>query len=218
LPWCPLSLQVATVVNGKWRQNCYLVANETGDAIIIDPGSGASEISETVASRGWRVHAILNTHGHYDHIGAVAALKEAYQAPFYLHGGDEQLLRRANLYRLVFEAKDTVKVPTIDRNIAELPRSFRVGPIDMSWIDTPGHTDGGVCFQLDNLLFCGDTLMRGKIGRNDLPGGDRAKLLASVRKLADLPRDTLVYGGHGKATTLEEEFCQGSKVAALLAW
>jgi hydroxyacylglutathione hydrolase len=213
-----LSLQVITVVNGKWRQNCYVVATETGDAVIIDPGSSASEIAETVASSGLRVHAILNTHGHYDHIGAVAVLKERYQVPFYLHGGDEQLLRRANLYRLVFEAKDTIKVPTIDRNIAELPREFRIGPIDLSWIDTPGHTDGGVSFQIENSLFCGDTLMRGKIGRTDLPGGDRAKLLVSVRKLAGLPRDTLVYGGHGKVTTVEEEFCEGSKVRALLEW
>jgi hydroxyacylglutathione hydrolase len=213
-----LSMSVATVVNGRWRQNCYLVANDARDAVIVDPGSSADEIAQLVVSSGWRIHGILNTHGHFDHVGAVVALKESYQAPFYLHRADEQILRRANLYRMLFEAPNTIKVPAFDKDVAELPRDFQIGPISVSWIDTPGHTEGSVCYKIENLLFSGDTLMRGKIGRTDLPGGNRDKLLASVRKLADLPGETLVYGGHGKVTTIAEEFSEGSKMRTSLGW
>lgn len=210
------SLEITTVVNGRWRENCYLIATPQGDAIIVDPGSAAEEIMARVDTGGWRVHAIVNTHAHYDHIGAVAPLMERYQAPFYLHSADEMLLKRANLYRMLFESRDPVKVPTITHDIATLPETFEAGPFRITWIATPGHTDGSVCLRIENYLFSGDTLMRNTVGRTDLPGGNREKLLDSIRKLMELPGDTIVCGGHHERTTIAAEFSPGARVRSLL--
>jgi hydroxyacylglutathione hydrolase len=211
-----MSLQIQQFINGKWRQNCYIAANHEGDAIIVDPGSQADEIAELVDQNHWRIHAILNTHAHYDHVGAVAPLKDRYQAPFYLHGADEHLLKRANLYRMMFESRDAIKVPAMTQDISKLPAVFDVGPFPVSWIATPGHTEGSVCLLLEGYLFSGDTLMHDAVGRTDLPGGNREQLIASVRKLMDLPGETVVCGGHGPQSTLGAEFSPGSKVWSLL--
>lgn len=203
-------------VNGKWRQNCYLVANDAGDGLLVDPGSQAEEIAALVEQSRCRIHGILNTHGHYDHVGAVAPLKDRYQAPFYLHSADARVLKRANLYRMLFESQEAIRVPGIDRDISNLPAVFEVGPLSIGWIATPGHTEGSVCFRIGNFLFSGDTLMRGALGRTDLPGGNRDRLLESVRKLADLPGEIVVCGGHGRQSTLEAEFSPGAAVWSLL--
>ena len=210
-------MRVQTVVNGRWRQNCYIVADEGGSAIIVDPGSQSDDIAAQVDQNGWRVVAILNTHAHYDHIGAVAPLQERYNVPFYLHGADAALLRRANLYRMLFESRDAVRIPTISYDISTLPNPIEVGPFTLSWIATPGHTDGSVCFLLENHLFSGDTLMRHAVGRTDLPGGNRERLFVSLRDLMQLPGDTIVYGGHGPVTTIADEFAPGSPVRNLMS-
>lgn len=210
-----MSLDVTVFVNGRWKQNCYIVS-KGGDAIVIDPGSQGEDVIALIESRSWRINGIVNTHGHFDHIGAVAALQEKYNAPFYLHGADERMMQRANLFRMVFEAKDPVKIPTLTKDIASLSNEFDVGRFTINWIATPGHTEGSVVLRMENMLFSGDTLMKGKIGRTDLPGGNRAKLLESVKSLMSLPGDTIVYGGHGPATTIADEFAEGSKVGSLL--
>jgi glyoxylase-like metal-dependent hydrolase (beta-lactamase superfamily II) len=184
--------------------------------VIIDPGSQASEIAALVDEKGWLLRAILNTHAHYDHVGAVADLMERYRAPFYLHRSDHHLLQRANLYRMLFESREALRIPGVTHDIGGLPPTFEVGPFCISWLCTPGHTEGSVCLRIENVLFTGDTLMRGKIGRTDLPGGNRDRLVASVRKLMDLPGDTVVYGGHGPPTTLAEELSPGAAVWSLL--
>lgn len=211
-----MSIEVTTFVNGRWRQNCYFVSNSDGDALIIDPGSQAPEIISLVDERGWRVHGIVNSHAHYDHVGAVAEVMDRYAAPFYLHAADEPLLMRANLYRVLFEAKEALRVPKVTHDISALPQQFQVGPFALSWIGTPGHTEGSVCLRIEHYLFSGDTLMRNAIGRTDLPGGSREQLLASVRKLMSLPGETVVCGGHGPRTTLQEEFAPVSPVWSLL--
>jgi glyoxylase-like metal-dependent hydrolase (beta-lactamase superfamily II) len=211
-----VSFRVTTFVNGRWRQNCYIVTGNDGDAIVIDPGSQADDLIALVEKSCWRIHGIINTHGHFDHIGAVVPLQERYQAPFYLHKSDERLMQRANLFRMVFEAPDPVKIPTITQDISVLPEKFNVGPFSISWISTPGHTEGSVCLQFENMLFSGDTLMQNAIGRTDLPGGNRDRVLASVRKLSSLPEDTKVYGGHGAPTTIGAEFATGARVWSLL--
>jgi hydroxyacylglutathione hydrolase len=211
-----MSLQITQFTNGRWRQNCYIAANSKSDALIIDPGSQAEEIAELVNQNHWRVHAIVNTHAHYDHVGAVALLMERYQAPFYLHGADGQLLKRANLYRMMFESREAIKVPTVTHDISTLPTMFEVGPFSISWIATPGHTEGSVCLLIDGTLFSGDTLMHDALGRTDLPGGNREQLVASVRKLMELPGETVVCGGHGPQSTLAAEFAPGAKVWSLV--
>lgn len=210
-----MTVEVTPFVNGRWKQNCYIVSMGA-DAIVIDPGSQGDDLIQLIESKNWHIHGIVNTHGHFDHIGAVAPLQEKYNAPFYLHGADERMMQRANLFRMVFEAKDPVKIPTISKDIASLPQQFEAGPFKLSWIATPGHTEGSVCLLIEDLLFSGDTLMKNKIGRTDLPGGNREKLLVSVKSLMSLPGETVVYGGHGPATTIAAEFAQGSKVRSLL--
>jgi hydroxyacylglutathione hydrolase len=211
-----VSLEVTTFVNGRWHENCYVVANRDGDALIVDPGSHAKDVIAMVDDHRWHVHAIINSHAHYDHVGAVAELKDHYQAPFYLHGADEPLLKRANLYRMLFESRDAVRIPGMTHDISRLPAKFEVGPFSVSWIATPGHTEGSVCLLVQNFLFSGDTLMHNAIGRTDLPGGNREQLLVSVRKLMALPGDLVVCGGHGPRTTLAAEFSPGARVWSLL--
>jgi hydroxyacylglutathione hydrolase len=211
-----MSLEVTTFVNGKWRQNCHIVANSDRDAFIVDPGSQVEDIAMLVEQNRWRVHAIINSHGHYDHVGAVAGLMERYKAPFYLHGRDEPLLKRANLYRMLFESREAVRIPVVSHDLSSLSEVFEVGPFEISWISTPGHTEGSVCFAVQDFLFSGDTLMHDALGRTDLPGGNRDQLVSSVRKLMDLPRQMVVCAGHGERTTLEREFSPGTRVWSLI--
>ena len=206
-----MGLSVTQFVNGKWRQNCYLIANERGDALIVDPGSQAEDLAALIDEHRCRVHAILNTHGHYDHVGAVEPLKRRQAARFYMHGADEPLLRRANLYRMMFESREVIQIPAIDQDVSCLPPKFEVGPFSISWIATPGHTDGSICLLLEDYLFSGDTLMRNAVGRTDLPGGNKEKLQDSIKKLMELPKDMVLCGGHGERSTLKTELSPGSR-------
>src|SRR4051812_10176463 len=151
-----MTVRVTTFVNGRWKQNCYIASSENGDALVIDPGSQADDLIELIDKNQWRICAILNTHGHFDHIGAVAPVQQRYSVPFYLHKADEPLIQRANLYRMVFEARDPVKIPTLSQDVAALPQDFEVGHFKIGWMATPGHTDGSVCFRIDGNLFSGD--------------------------------------------------------------
>ena len=117
---------------------------------------------------------------------------------------------------MIFESAEAIRVPMIDYDIATLPPVFQAGPFSVAWMATPGHTPGSVCFRLGEYLFSGDTLMHNAIGRTDLPGGDRSQLLASVRRLQDLPGDTVVCGGHGPQSSLKAEFAPGAPVWNLL--
>ncbi len=211
-----MSVQVTTFVNGRWRENCYLIADTQKNLLIVDPGSDAPGLAKLIDENGWRPCGIVNTHGHFDHIGAVADLMDRYDAPFYLHRADEPQVRRANLYRQMFEHPDPIRIPKITHDISKLPSPFQAGPFDVSWIPTPGHTDGGVCFMIQSMLFSGDTLMHRAIGRTDLPGGNKERLVASVRGLRDLAADTVVWGGHGPATTVGAEFSEGSRVRMMI--
>jgi len=184
--------------------------------VVIDPGSEANDLIALIEKNRWVVKGIVNTHGHFDHIGAVAPLQKRYSVPFYLHKSDQRLMQRANLYRMVFEARAPVQIPSLSEDISVLPRHFSVGPFNIEWMATPGHTEGSVCLRIDGILFSGDTLMQGAIGRTDLPGGDRNQLLVSVKKLSSLPGETIVYGGHGVATTIGAEFAAGANVWGLL--
>lgn len=197
-------LQVTTFVNGKWRQNCYLISNAQRQALIIDPGSDPEAISLLISELGVQPVAILNTHAHYDHIGAVSGLQHKYEIPFYLHGQDKKLLQQANLYKILFESKSSVSIPPFGEDFAKGSEVLRVAGFYVRVIHTPGHTAGSVCLLIGTDLFGGDTLMPNGPGRTDLPGGDKVKLKDSLQKLRELPEDHLVYPGHGKPFTLQE--------------
>ena len=107
-------LNIKTIKTGKWRENCYIIFNSSNNGLIIDPGGNHAEIIEYINENKINVLAIINTHAHYDHIGAVAILKETFKIPFYLHSKDKRLLRSANLYRALFESEHAITVPSVD--------------------------------------------------------------------------------------------------------
>lgn len=195
---------VKRFVTGKWRENCY-VLSAGQDAVVVDPGGKADAVIRHAVAKRLKVRAIVNTHAHYDHVGAVAKLKRRFKAPFHLHSSDRKLLNHANLYRKIFDGACAVDIPSVDVPLDKVKR-LSCGKLSLRVIPTPGHTPGSVCLLVEGKLFSGDLLFRGKVGRTDLPGGDRLKLKASLKKVGRLPKATVVYPGHGGATTIREEF------------
>lgn len=195
-------IDVARIVTGPWKENCYVVSCDTHDAVVVDPGGELSQIRDHVAAAGLRVQAVLNTHAHYDHLGAVASVVEEYAAPFHLHPADADLLVRANFYRVLFLGDEPIRIPSVDIELADGDTLF-FGVLEVGVLHTPGHTPGSVCFEIAGAVFTGDTLMARHLGRTDLPGGDREQLLSSVRLLGERHAPhTLLYPGHGPSVRL----------------
>lgn len=200
-----MGLTIHRVVTGRWRENCYVVHANAGEALVIDPGADQEKIEACVEDAGLEVRAILLTHGHFDHIGAVAALRRRYDVPCLLHQADHKLVRRANLYRMLFDSKEMIETPTVDPFPEPEATTLTLAGFDIELIATPGHTQGGVCFKIGDDLFSGDTFHQGKPGRIDLPGGNAAQLAASLERLRALPVETRVHPGHGDPTTIGAE-------------
>lgn len=198
-------LDIYTVPNGLWKQNCYVIVNSLKEALIIDPGSEGDRIASLIENLTVKPLAILNTHAHYDHIGAVDYLVNKYNIPFYLHTGDEKLLKQANLYKILFEATESILIPKIDAPIEIIAHdSGHINGFDISIIETPGHTNGGVCILLNKAMFSGDTLLPKGPATTNLPGGSLQRLTESLSLLRKLPGDITVYPGHGKPFLLQE--------------
>lgn len=180
----------------------YLIADARGDAILIDPSMGETEALATVRDHGLRVLEILDTHGHPDHVYANAALKSATRARLAIHAADRYRLdpRTAPETMLAFPAS------VADDDIAEGPLPY-LRDTELLALHTPGHTEGSTCFYFpaEGLLFSGDLLFAGNVGRIDLPGGDARQMEASLARVAGLPPETRVYPGHGPATTIGAE-------------
>lgn len=196
---------VVCITNGQFAQNCYLVADTAaGECAIVDPGEESGRILAEVARRGWRVTGIWLTHAHVDHILGVAAVKAATGAPIHLHAADRPLYdglpQQAQWMGLT-----ATPAPPPDAELRDGGR-VRVGTHEFEVRHTPGHSPGAVSFIAPGLALTGDALFAGSVGRTDLPGGDGAALLSSIRsRLLPLPDDTVVYSGHGPATTIGEE-------------
>ena len=195
---------IKRIVTGRWKENCYIISNSTGESILIDPGNNEDIIEDYILANELKLCAILNTHAHMDHIGAIEYFKNKYQIPFFIHSGDEKLLKNANLYVKIFDGSGSIKIPQIDfffdrANPIDLITTFHV-----KIIHTPGHTLGSVCILINDALFTGDTLFSTEIGRTDLPGGNKQKLKDSLRKIAKMPKNTIIYPGHGAALSLKE--------------
>ena len=180
----------------------YVVADDHGDAILIDPSMGEREALATLRERGLRVLEILNTHGHPDHVYANAALKEATRARLAIHAADAYRLDRRTAPPAALEFPPSVA----DDRIAEGPLAY-LRDVELVALHTPGHTEGSTCFHLpaNGVLFSGDVLFAGSVGRVDLPGGDPRLMEDSLARVARLPPETTVYPGHGRATTIGAE-------------
>jgi hydroxyacylglutathione hydrolase len=204
------------IVTGKWKENCYIVSDSNKEALVIDPGANAAGISDYVKKNNLEILAILNTHAHHDHIGGIFELKESFATSFYLHSEDQKLLKSANLYAVLFEGESPIKIPQIDFYIDQIETPVRLGDFIINILFTPGHTKGGVCFLIEDMIFTGDTLLEGDIGRVDLPGGDRYSLAKSLKMISELPQKMKVLPGHGKATTIARELSNNIKLSEIL--
>lgn len=199
-----MTVSVRRYVNGPLRQNCYILADAEDDALIVDPGSEPDVIAGILDEQGWQARAIVNTHGHFDHVGAVADLMARFDLPFYLHGGDEPMLRRANLYALVFGSREAISIPEMIFDLRELTAPLEIGLFNIDWLETPGHTPGSVCYRIGDWLFTGDTVLPGSVGDMKLPGADPTALANSLDALEALPPDLLMHPGHGRPVPLGE--------------
>ena len=178
-----METRIKQIPTGKWKENCYVINNRNKDALIIDPGADKKSIVNYIEYNNLKISAILNTHAHYDHIGAVQCLKDKFHAPFFLHSEDEKLLRASNLYVKMFDGSGLIEIPGVDYFYEQSDVNDIIENFSIKVIFTPGHTQGSVCLLIDSLLFTGDTLLNGKIGRTDLPGGDRNAIKESLKIL-----------------------------------
>ncbi|MCL4393418.1 MAG: MBL fold metallo-hydrolase [Chloroflexi bacterium] len=193
------------LVVGPLSVNCYLVGDErTRQGIVIDPGDDARKIIDGIKRHQLQIVAIVNTHAHFDHVGAVEAVRKFTGAPFLLHAEEAPVLEYAASSAAAFGLEVAQPQPA-DRLLRQ-GDEVSAGAVELNVIETPGHTPGGICLYTAGVLFAGDTLFRGGIGRVDLPGGDYAVLMRSIGdRLLALPDSTKVYPGHGPATTISEE-------------
>lgn len=191
-------MKIATLTLGAYQTNCYLVwEDRCRTCAVIDPGYAPDTVLAEAVALGLTVDAVLLTHGHFDHVGAVAAIVRATGCKLWMHKGDCST-PRSSLFPLAagdfteicfFENMDTVSA----------------GGLTFTVYETPGHTSGSVCLVCGNVMFTGDTLFAGSCGRTDFPGSDPQAMEDSLRFLRKLQFEGRIYPGHGPASSLEEE-------------
>ncbi len=189
----------------SFLMNCYIIGCEkTHDCAIVDPGGSFKYIDERIVALGLNPKMILLTHGHADHIGAAQELKDKYNIPVYVHQLDAELIKKPelNFSYEIFRKNISIDYDVLlsDGQIIEL------GELKINVIHTPGHTRGGVCFKIDDVILSGDTLFERSIGRTDFPGGSMEAIINSiVNKLFIYNDDVRVYPGHGSETSIGAE-------------
>jgi hydroxyacylglutathione hydrolase len=192
---------------GPLQCNCSVIGDETTrEAMVIDPGDDIGDVLALVRKHDLNVKQIVITHAHIDHVGGAMKLRAATGAPILLNQNDYALLKMLNAQAAWIGVEDPGKVE-IDRSIDQ-GDAVGAGSLTANVMHTPGHTEGSVClyFPLEKKLIAGDTLFAGSIGRTDLPGGSRQKIINSLHeKVLALPDETVVVPGHGPLTTIGEE-------------
>lgn len=187
------------------QTNCYFVTDKaTGLSAVIDPGAYTPGLTQKIEEAGGKLKYVLLTHGHFDHIGKADEIRKQTGAKIVIGAGEEDFLRNNDLNLSImvtpsgFDAFDADIL--LDENGA-----VQLGETQFRLIKTPGHTKGGACFIADHVIFTGDTLMKETIGRTDFPTGSYKEMIDSLKKLAALPGDYIVYPGHDDKTTLQHE-------------
>ncbi|MCP4580450.1 MAG: MBL fold metallo-hydrolase [candidate division Zixibacteria bacterium] len=196
-------MTVDTLEVGIGMTNCYLLSIN-GKAIVIDPGDDADRIKELIENRAVKVEKIILTHGHIDHIYGLTDIRKYTSAPVFIHQEDAVMLTdaKANLsfFHNISFTTDAADGFLDENGIVELDT------IKLKVLHTPGHTPGGISLVTDGMVFTGDALFWGSIGRSDFPRGDHELLISSIKsKLLTLPDETKVYTGHGPQTTIGQE-------------
>jgi hydroxyacylglutathione hydrolase len=198
-------LEVLAIPNGQFVENCYLLADSaSGQAAIIDPGEEAERFLRELRQRGWSLQGIWLTHAHIDHIMGVGRIHSATGAPIHLHPLDRPLYDALPAYgEWVGMRLDPPPAPQMELGAG---RHLSLGRHRFQVRFTPGHSPGSVSFLGDGIIFGGDVLFNGSVGRTDLPGGDAATLMSTIQsEFLSLPDSTVVYSGHGPETTIGVE-------------
>lgn len=195
-------MHIKTLEIGAIGTNCYVVSDEQGTCAIIDCDGNPQPLFRYIEENHLKPTHILLTHGHYDHIGSVEAVREKYGCLVCAPQKEAPLLADPMANCSVYMGGPL----TITADIwVKEGDTVKVGDLEFSVLETPGHTAGSVCFLIGDSIFSGDTLFQGSCGRTDLPTGSWGEILASLKRLRNLPGDYDVYPGHGPATTLEIE-------------
>jgi hydroxyacylglutathione hydrolase len=198
-------LEIVALPNGQFAENCYLLADRpSGGAVIIDPGEESERFLREVKDRGWALKAIWLTHAHIDHIMGVGTVHRATGAPIYLHPLDRPLYDALPQYgSWVGMQLEPAPLPQFELQAGQ---TLRVGGTEFTVRFTPGHSPGSVSFVGSGMIFGGDVLFNGSVGRTDLPGGDSATLMTTIQsEFLSLPDSTVVHSGHGPDTTIGVE-------------
>ncbi|MFQ5427668.1 MAG: MBL fold metallo-hydrolase [Thermodesulfobacteriota bacterium] len=202
-----MAAKIKSIEVGPLEVNCYLLwDSDTLEAFIIDPGGDGPLIKDEVNSLGLKVKYVVNTHGHFDHVGADGELRTFYSVPLAIHKADITLLKNASGHAEIFGIKAPPQ-PSPDTFLTN-NALLEAGSISLKVIHTPGHTPGGVCLynEGEGLLFSGDTLFAGSVGRTDLEGGSSEELMNSIKtRLLSLDDNVRVFPGHGPSTTIGDE-------------
>ncbi len=190
---------------GTLGTNCYIVGSESGDAFVVDPGAQPEKLAGILTEQNLTLKYILLTHGHYDHIGGVKALMEKFpDVTLHIGENDQEMLEDASKsYANRWDDGEDHRI--LGAQTLKEGDTLEVGDLTINVLDTPGHTKGGVCYLCGDVIFSGDTLFRGDIGRCDLYGGNFDVMKQSLAKLVALEGDYTVYPGHEQSTTLDYE-------------
>lgn len=190
---------------GPLAANCYIVADEESkEAIVIDPGGDADVILEIIEDKGLSVKYVILTHGHSDHIGGVKDIKDATDVIIAIHEKDCEMLTSPQKNLSLYVGLGFTQ-PTADIKLKG-DEKLKIGELPVEILHTPGHTPGGICIKIKDIVFTGDTLFAGSVGRTDFPGGSYEELINSIEsKLLPLGDHIKIYPGHGEASTLGRE-------------
>ena len=195
-------MKIKTFVLGVMQTNCYIVSNDENHCMIIDPGAQGKKVAKYLEENELVLDAILLTHGHFDHIGAVDYLYDKYHCPIYIHHEDIEMLTNSRLNLSYLEKPFSLSAP-----VTPASEHMEISGFKICWFHLPGHCPGASMIYLEdeNVIFSGDVLFNGYIGRFDFPNSSKYDTLTSIEKIKTFNFDATLYPGHGPSSTLKSE-------------